>query len=330
MERVSTARLPASGKLVAWNAIYSSHMSAVEFNPVDHRKFDAELSVAQLGPVRLARLSVDRCSIERRKVHIVHDSSRRYTLLLQAKGRSTFHHCGKEARLAEGDFVLCNLRLPHLFNTKHPSVTIMMRMAPEVLREYLPTPEQFCGLHLGRTVGLASTAAAVVQNLSDNVAAGVSSGYETRVARYLLEMISMSYIAGYEPKLKGSAVRWQRRNRIIRYIEDNLRDPGLTAASIAEGLGLSRRYVRNIFSMSGEKVLAYVLRRRLEECARQMHDRAWDGHTLTEIAYSWGFNSAAHFTRTFRKHFGAAPREYRRSARKSQLQSQPLVTSAEC
>ncbi|MBN1239240.1 MAG: helix-turn-helix domain-containing protein [Gammaproteobacteria bacterium] len=301
-------------------------MSAVEFNPVDQHRFDAELSVEQLGPVRLAKLSVDRCSIERKRIHIVRNSSRLYTLLLQAKGSSTFYHCGNEARLAEGDFVLCDLGMPHVFDTKDPSVTIMVRMAPEVLREYLPTPEQFCGLHLGRTVGLASSAAAIVQNLSDNVVAGLRSGYETRVARYLLEMISMSYIATYEPVLKGSAVQWQRRNAIIRYIEDNLRDPALTATSIADGLGLSPRYVRNIFSMNGEKVLAYVLRRRLEECARQMQDPAWNGHTLTEIAYSWGFNSAAHFTRTFRDHFGVAPREYRRSAQ----DSQPLAASAGC
>lgn len=306
--------------------MYSSHMSAVEFNAADQHKFDAELDVAQLGPVRLARLSVEGCSVERRRVHIMRDSTRLYTLLLQAEGSSTFYHCGNEARLAEGDFVLCDLGLPHLFDTKHPSVTIMVRMAPDVLRDYLPTPEQFCGLRLGRTVGLASSAGAIVQNLSDNLRAGVRTGFETRIARYLLEMISVSYIAGYEPVLKGSAVQWQRRNTIIRYIEDNLRDPGLTAASIAEGLGLSPRYVRNIFSMNGEKVLAYVLRRRLEECARQMHDPAWNGHTLTEIAYSWGFNSAAHFTRTFRDHFGVSPREYRRSAQKSQ----PLVTSTEC
>lgn len=327
MERVSTERLPAAGKLAAWNAIYSSRMSTVEFNAADQQKFAAELSVAQLGPVRLARLSVDDCSVERRKTHIMRDSTRLYTLLLQAKGSSTFYHCGNEARLSEGDFMLCDLGLPHLFETKHPSVTIMVRMPPDVLRDYLPTPEQFCGLRLERTVGMASTAGAIVQNLSDNLfGGGVQTGFETRIARYLLEMISMSYVAGYEPVLKGSAVQWQRRNSIIRYIEDNLRDPGLTATSIAEGLGLSPRYVRNIFAMNGEKVLAYVLRRRLEECARQMHDPAWNGHTLTEIAYSWGFNSAAHFTRTFRQHFGMSPREYRRSAQKSK----PLVTSTEC
>jgi AraC-like DNA-binding protein len=59
---------------------------------------------------------------------------------------------------------------------------------------------------------------------------------------------------------------------------------------------------------------AYILRRRVEECARQMSDPNWSGHTLTEIAFSWGFNSAAHFTRSFREQFGSAPRDYRRSA----------------
>lgn len=316
MERVSTAGLPAVGKMAAWADLYSSVMTVVEFSPADRHKFDAELSVGRLGPVKLAKLSVDSCSVERTKSHIANNSSRLYSFLLQAKGSSTFQHCGKEARLTEGDFVLCDTGRPHFFETKHPSVTIMVRVTPELLREYLPTPEQFCGLHLGRTVGITGTVSAMVQSLSDNTAAKLRPGCEERVARYLLEMISMSYTAGFEPMLKGSALQSQRRNDIIRYVEDNLRDPTLTAASIADGFRLSSRYVRNIFSCSGERVSAYVLRRRLEECARQMRDPAWSGHTLTEIAFSWGFNSTAHFTRTFRDHFGVAPRDYRRSARR--------------
>ena len=314
MQRVSTVGLPSAGRAAAWNSLYSSHMSLVEFQPANQHTFDAELSYGRLGPVQLAKLSVDRCSVERKKSHIALSGARHYTLVLQAEGSSTFSHCGNEARLTEGDFVLCDLGLPHLFDTKDPSVTIMLRTSPEVLREYLPTPEQFCGLQLGRTVGLASTVAAMVRSLTDGGAHDLRADCEERVARYLLEMISMSYTAGFEPMLKGSAVQWQHRNAILRYIEDNLRDPGLTAASIADGLRLSPRYVRNIFAISGKKLPAYVLQRRLEECARQMLDPAWKGHTLTEIAFSWGFNSAAHFTRAFRDHYGVTPRDYRRRA----------------
>ena len=77
---------------------------------------------------------------------------------------------------------------------------------------------------------------------------------------------------------------------------------------------MSPRYIRTVFSTGGEKISSFILRRRLEECARQIRSPAWAAHTLTEIAFSWGFNSAAHFTRTFHEKFGVAPREYRRQA----------------
>jgi AraC-like DNA-binding protein len=101
---------------------------------------------------------------------------------------------------------------------------------------------------------------------------------------------------------------------VVRYIEDHLRDPELSPAKVAKGLRISPRYLRTVFARSGEKVSAYIMRRRLEECAKQIRNPSWAGHTLTEIAFAWGFNSAAHFTRAFHDHFGVTPRDYRRTA----------------
>jgi AraC-like DNA-binding protein len=36
--------------------------------------------------------------------------------------------------------------------------------------------------------------------------------------------------------------------------------------------------------------------------------------TITDIAVSWGFNSSSAFSRIFRKHFQASPRDYRAAA----------------
>jgi AraC-like DNA-binding protein len=314
METYSTAGLPSSGagRMAAWNALYATQMSRVGFTPADQSQFDAELRIGLLGPVKLARLSVETCSVERSYSDIRGSSPRMYNFLLQAKGNSTFYHCGHEAHLTEGDFVLCDTGMPHYWLTKERSTTIMVRVEPEVLREYLPTPEQFCGVQLGRAVGLTDTVGAMVQSLTDQIEAGSCVGYERRIANYLLEMISMSYTVGFDTASNGSAVHWQRRNHVLRYIEDHLRDPELSPASVAAGLRLSPRYLRRIFSVSGERISAYILRRRLEECAQQMRKQAWNGHTLTEIAFSWGFNSAAHFTRSFHEQYGMAPRDYRR------------------
>jgi len=36
--------------------------------------------------------------------------------------------------------------------------------------------------------------------------------------------------------------------------------------------------------------------------------------SIARIAYGWGFSDMAHFSRCFRRAFGASPREYRQSA----------------
>ena len=314
MELFSTLGLPTVGRAAAWGAIYATRMSHVEFTPGDKNKFDAELRINQFGPVKLARLSVDSCSVERKKSHIARNAPRHYNFLLQAEGASTFYHCGKESELTAGDFVLCDTGLPHYWITNAQSVTMMVRVAPQVLRTYLPTPEQFCGQHHGQATGLKDTIAAMVRELSDGEIGPLKSAYEDRVARYLLEMMSMSYIMGVDPGRDASAVAWQRHKDVIQYIEDNLRDPGLSPASISAGLRVSPRYLRTVFAPGGEKMSVYILRRRLEECARQIGNPSWNAHTLTEIAFSWGFNSAAHFSRTFVEKYGLPPREFRRMA----------------
>lgn len=312
MELLTTQGMPMAGRAAAWGEIYATRMSQCEFTPGNLDSFDAELRIGQLGPVKLARLSLDRCSVERKQSHISPNSPRLFNFLLQADGASTFYHNGRQADLEAGDFVLCDTGLPHYFLTEAHSVTVMVRVPGEVLRRYLPTPEQFCGRRLGRAMGVTGAAAAMARELSGGFGGEMEIGYEDRVARYLLEMISMSYTMGVETVEEASAIAWQRRKDVIQYIEDNLRDPDLSPASISAGLRISPRYLRTVFAPGGEKMSAYILRRRLEECARQMANLAWAAHTLTEIAFSWGFNSAAHFTRTFHEKYGMPPREYRR------------------
>jgi AraC-like DNA-binding protein len=314
MESFSSDTLPRATRASAWNTLYSQQLNTVDFTPADRQGFAAQLSLGRLGPIQFARMCANRSNIERTRRHIVHGSPRLYSFLLQARGSSVFSHCGQEARLTEGDFALCDSYAPHNFTIDDDSAVIMLRVDAATLKEHLPTPEQFCGMHLRSEVGLTGAMSAMVEKMQTQLETGFTSVYDDRFARHLLEMLSMSYAIGFDREPDVSAVLRGRQAEVVRYIEDRLRDPKLTPASIAEGLRISPRYLRTVFASSGEKVSGYIIRRRLEECAKQIRNPAWAGHTLTEIAFAWGFNSAAHFTRSFHERFGMTPRDYRRTA----------------
>jgi AraC-like DNA-binding protein len=189
----------------------------------------------------------------------------------------------------------------------------MLRLPAEVLREHLPSPEYFCGRHLPVSQGLTSTAASLAITLCAGTETRLSGDFQVRVARHLLELLATSYAMAFESVTTSSSVISGRHAKVRLFIEQHLRDPALSPCLVAAGLKLSSRYLRMIFASSSETVSAYILRRRLEECARQMSDPQWRGHSISEIAFAWGFNSASHFTRSFRDRYGVAPRDYRRA-----------------
>jgi AraC-like DNA-binding protein len=98
------------------------------------------------------------------------------------------------------------------------------------------------------------------------------------------------------------------RERIRAYILQNLRNPGLDVGRIATELGCSRRYLYRAFVGEPTTIADYIWEMRL---SRSREDLRRGQQTITDVAYSWGFSSSAHFSTSFKEHFGITPREYR-------------------
>lgn len=97
----------------------------------------------------------------------------------------------------------------------------------------------------------------------------------------------------------------------IEYIESHLYDPELTPTTAALACGMTPRYLHLLFAAQGETAARYILRRRLEDCARALGAPTHPDRTITAIAFDHGFNSPTHFGRAFRARFGMTPRRYR-------------------
>ena len=93
-----------------------------------------------------------------------------------------------------------------------------------------------------------------------------------------------------------------------------IRDPELRLEDIANAEGISTRSIRRAFQQAGTTPWGWVAEKRLQGAAHDLRVTSYALRSVTEIAFSWGFNNMAHFGRAFKNRFGVSPSEWRRAA----------------
>lgn len=311
MQRFSTTAFPAE-KARRWREVMHQVDWPVDFRPQDDSTFEAELKVAKLGPLSLRSNAIPPVFAQRREDHVSKFSGQHFLLAFHTRGRLILSHYGQEADLRAGDIVLTDATAPATLEFAEPTRSLALRIPGAILRSYMNFPEQWCGLPLRGDEGFAPVLKEMLTSVWRQTKVGLPEAFEATMARHLLEALATSYAIGYSAEIGASSLAGTRLAVAKRYIERHLRDPDLNPEAVAEACRVSSRYLRRLFAADGESVSGFILRRRLEEAARQLGNELWNSLSVTDIAYGLGFGSSAHFARAFRKHFGLTASEYRR------------------
>ena len=100
----------------------------------------------------------------------------------------------------------------------------------------------------------------------------------------------------------------ERVNRAIDHIVRNLTQP-LKLEEVADAAGFSPFHFHRIFkAFLGETLNQFVKRQRLERALTLMSHAP--KRSLTRVALDCGFGSSSDFSRSFKQHYGAAPRVF--------------------
>ncbi|MDO5132209.1 MAG: AraC family transcriptional regulator [Eubacteriales bacterium] len=98
-------------------------------------------------------------------------------------------------------------------------------------------------------------------------------------------------------------------NRVKQYIDTHFREP-LTLQSIADALNVSTYYMAHVFKkMSGYAPMTYLQKRRIGEAQTLL---IHTDQSISEIAYSLGYDAQSHFNQQFSRHVGMPPGEFRK------------------
>ena len=313
MQVYSTHGLSSAAKVSYWNDVMGDVFAPAEARPVNAAEFDAEVRCMQFGRLRLANAVSRAATVERSRVQAAKADEHRYFLHMQLQGQLRLIQENHEALLEEGDLVLSDSTLPCSLSYDDTCSTLVLVVTDDELRRHLPTPEEVIGVKLSGRKGLSSTTSLMLRSVWEQAEEGFPPELGSRIADGILDIFATSWAAERNIVVADAAIVGARRVQIKRYIEANLRNPDLNVRSVAAAFGISPRYLHILFANESETVSSYILRRRLEECGKQLADVLWQRRTITEIAFGWGFNNATHFARVFRNHYGTSPREYRNS-----------------
>lgn len=101
---------------------------------------------------------------------------------------------------------------------------------------------------------------------------------------------------------------------VRRYVSEHVRDANLTVRRIAQAVGLSSDHLARLFKGQPLSVSGLVRQLRMEGCGRELRDPRHGHRSIGDIAFAWGFNDVAHFSRAFKRARGMAPSDWRRGA----------------
>lgn len=151
-----------------------------------------------------------------------------------------------------------------------------------------------------------------------------ADAYTQAMACVLAEALS-AQLPGAHPSPHSQADH--HRRRIRAYVREHLGDPQLSIAAVARSVGLSTAHLHRLFAHEPLSLAAWIQAERLDACRDSLASPDAQARSVTEVAMSWGFADAAHFSRCFKRRFGLAPSLFRERA--GERQAQGLLQQAE-
>ena len=235
-----------------------------------------------------------------------------FIVSLQTQGHAVISQDGRDAVMSPGDFAIYDSTRPYVLNFDADFEEIVLKLRGEQLRSLVRNTESLTATTVSGRAGAGHLLINMIRTLRDEVdslmpasAAAVASGVVNVLVAGLQSLPACK-------QAELSSMSAYHVARIKQCIDDQLHDPALTIESVAAGLGMSAGHLHRLFKNEPQSPSQYLWSRRLDACSRDLLDPRRAKTSVAEIAFGWGFNDAAHFSRAFRDRFSCSPREWRR------------------
>ncbi|MEU0662014.1 AraC-like ligand-binding domain-containing protein [Streptomyces lavendulocolor] len=307
----------------------SSEVMPVMLSTRHTTDFRASIADLDLGVVRLSTVACSPVLSRRTMAHVRRGDPEHLQLALITQGAFSISQRGSETVVA-GGLVLTDTSRPSEGTSIGGHVETVVLQIPRpalVLR-----PDRLDRL-LAKSMTADAGSGAILADFMGTLRTNGPScrAQELRAMGSIALELATAFLAqqlGDPGEAPAEARAQEIRQRIYRFIENNLGDPYLTPQVIADRHNLSRRGLYALFGDQDLSIAAHIRQSRLERAHADLAVRELSGQPVQAIAARWGFSSATAFSRAFRESYGITPTEHRAlsllpTARKAQKPCTP-------
>ncbi|MET7754295.1 helix-turn-helix domain-containing protein [Streptomyces sp. NPDC005389] len=274
--------------------------------------FRASMTDLDLGTVRLSAVSCSPVLSRRTPTHVRRADPEHLQLALVTQGEVWMSQHGNESVVA-GGLVLTDTSRPSEGACTARQIESVVLQIP---RQTLALRPDRVNRLLARNLAADAGSGAI---LADFLKALHSRGpqcrpEELRAMGSVALDLATAFLArqlGDPEEAPAEARAQETLQRIHRFIESNLGDPGLTPELIADRHNMSVRGLYRLFGDQPRTVAAHIRQSRLEHAHADLARGELSGQPVQTIAARWGFSSATGFSRAFREAYGMTPVEHR-------------------
>ena len=309
---ISTEDVDEKEQLEYWIDMICDEFVQLDCTTEKRKDFKGKLRGTEFDKIRVSEVSADPQDVIRSRKQIAKSAESEFLLSLQLEDVGFVNQDGRIAELHPGDFALYDSTRPYQLHFDRPFRQIVLQIPYDYLAEQFVKPEIITARRVSAQTAVGALASQFIQSVAGRL--DVLSIQERGVVnQHIIELIALAM--GSKSSLREldgqSIARTAMLERLKQFIEINIRHPQLSPALIAAHHQISERYQRMLFASTGTTVSRYILEQRLALCREALENTSLRDYSITQIAFSYGFNDAAHFSRKFRERYGISPKECR-------------------
>jgi len=309
--RFSTADLPEKDRMAIWREQVCRMGVKVDIEPINGVPFECSVVARALPGAHLMSVAISPVRVTRTP-DFQAAAGADLIFLINQSGAVTAQTRTRDVSLRDGDALLASMNDVKVFDRHVHGSSLVFRLSRSFLSSLVPDVSAALMRRIPRDTEVLRLLAGYAAPLFNDIALANPEFRRTAV-NHLHDLVALALAATSEPSavVNGRALPMARLRMAKTYIIEHSHRRDLSVGTVAANIGLTPRNLQRLFESEGTTFSEFLLAQRLSRAHRMLTEPRLAQSAVGAIAYDAGFGDLSYFNRSFKRRYGATPRDIR-------------------